>query len=430
MSDVVDLDERWRDLGRQLAHLRSAAGLTQHTLAPLVHYGRSTIANVEVGRQRTPRRFWERCDEALETGGQLTNAYDQIIELRQQTARASPTGRVSGGQQADPIHPEPCEEQKLLRREFIATTAMLTVYGMVSAAPTGSRRINNHDVKEHAKRTARLRRLDNYLGGRDTLRLYEAELRATMTLLRAASFNEATAGALLALLAEQTQLAGWAAFDAGDHDYATALFSRSRSIAVQADDLPLAANALALLAYLRASLGQPDIDTAEASRVSSDSGVPANVQALLLERLAFTYAVAGREREAGHALDAAHDALGIAATDAAPDWATWVDHDEIRIMSGRVWSELRRPLRAAPELEETLRRFDDTYARDKALYSTWLADAYIYAGEAEHAALVLRQAELLSTGVASPRPATRIAAVRRRLVPSAQVRTAAPTIIT
>ncbi|MCA1673310.1 MAG: helix-turn-helix domain-containing protein, partial [Actinobacteria bacterium] len=41
-------------LGRQLAELRKAAGYTQHKLAPCTLYARSTLANVEIGRQHVP----------------------------------------------------------------------------------------------------------------------------------------------------------------------------------------------------------------------------------------------------------------------------------------------------------------------------------------------------------------------------------------
>lgn len=76
--NVAGEDEQWRQLGRHLAQLRAAAGYTQLRLAPLLHYGRSTVANVEVGRQRVPRQFWLRCDDILATGGQLTAAFDQM----------------------------------------------------------------------------------------------------------------------------------------------------------------------------------------------------------------------------------------------------------------------------------------------------------------------------------------------------------------
>ncbi|MFF4879465.1 helix-turn-helix domain-containing protein [Micromonospora sp. NPDC000668] len=418
MSDVPGRDHRWLPLGRQLARLRVAAGFTQHSLAPLLHYGRSTIANVEVGRQRAPRRFWERCDEVLDAGGQLVAAFDQLQRLRRETGGRSWTAQgFSGTSQVRLLQLEPTEEQEMRRREFIRATAALAVCGAAPATSTAGRRISLGDVTEHARRTVRLRRLDNYLGGADTLRHYEAELRATTSLFNTASFGSSTAKALLALLAEQTQLAGWAAFDAGDHDYATALFTASRPIAVQAEDVALAANALALLAYLRASLGQPDIATAEASSLPVSADVNPAVRALLYDRLAFTYAVAGEEKRAGAALNAAHEALNKARLDTPPDWAAWVDHDEVQIMTGRVWSELRRPLRAIPELEVALRRLDDAHARDKALYSTWLAESYLDAGELEQAAAILDRSKRLCTGVGSPRPAIRIAVVRKRLPP-------------
>jgi len=69
-----------RALGRQLAALRLACGYNQQGFAPLTGYGRSTLANVETGRQNAPRQFWERCaDELAEPT--LLDAYDQIQEM-------------------------------------------------------------------------------------------------------------------------------------------------------------------------------------------------------------------------------------------------------------------------------------------------------------------------------------------------------------
>jgi len=46
-----------RALGAELAAYRAAAGYNQARLAQLTAYSRSTIANVETGRQRVPREF-------------------------------------------------------------------------------------------------------------------------------------------------------------------------------------------------------------------------------------------------------------------------------------------------------------------------------------------------------------------------------------
>ena len=67
-------------LGRRLAQLRGGAGLTQGALAQRLSYSRSTLANVETGRQRVPREFWVRCDALLASGSQLTDSYDRAAD--------------------------------------------------------------------------------------------------------------------------------------------------------------------------------------------------------------------------------------------------------------------------------------------------------------------------------------------------------------
>ncbi|MDG4760449.1 helix-turn-helix transcriptional regulator [Micromonospora sp. WMMD710] len=100
MGDSDEISAARRALGRRLAHLRKAAGLTQHGLAPLVRYARSSIASIETGRQHPDRTFWNRCDTILQTGGALTTEHDRIIELdlHRQRAQAGPadTATASG----------------------------------------------------------------------------------------------------------------------------------------------------------------------------------------------------------------------------------------------------------------------------------------------------------------------------------------------
>ena len=75
-SDAVESARR--TLGIRLATCRRAGGYSQADFASLVDYSRSTIANVETGRQRVPREFWAVADTALGTEGALTEANDQI----------------------------------------------------------------------------------------------------------------------------------------------------------------------------------------------------------------------------------------------------------------------------------------------------------------------------------------------------------------
>ena len=57
-----------RELGRQLAALRRAAGLTQHQLAGLTGFSRSTVSLAEIGRESHAHQLWEACDKALDAG--------------------------------------------------------------------------------------------------------------------------------------------------------------------------------------------------------------------------------------------------------------------------------------------------------------------------------------------------------------------------
>ncbi|WP_326697902.1 hypothetical protein OG909_11500 [Streptomyces sp. NBC_01754] len=183
---------------------------------------------------------------------------------------------------------------------------------------------------------------------------------------------------LTALLAEQAQQAGWAAFDGGRTRDAVDLYDESRAAAQDAQDPDLYGNSLAFLAYKTlADDRRTAVAFAQDSCATITTRTPSTVCALLYERLAWACAVDGRPAGTERALTSARQALEDAQEgEPQPDWSVWVDHTELDIMTGRRWTELRRPLRAVPVLTEALCRFSDGHARDKALYLSWLADAY------------------------------------------------------
>ncbi|MFI7332833.1 helix-turn-helix domain-containing protein [Micromonospora aurantiaca (nom. illeg.)] len=84
--------ESRRALGRALAEARRSARVTQGRLAVLVRWSRSTVANVEVGRQFAPREFWVACDVVLGLEGALLAAWGRTDalarRLREQEAEA------------------------------------------------------------------------------------------------------------------------------------------------------------------------------------------------------------------------------------------------------------------------------------------------------------------------------------------------------
>ncbi|WP_229871779.1 helix-turn-helix domain-containing protein [Streptomyces longisporoflavus] len=308
--------------------------------------------------------------------------------------------------------------EKVRRREFIKATATTSLAVGIPdlTRPVTGRRVGEEFPQRLRERTARLRRLDDVLGGGDTYRVYLGEYQATKAVLRDCTYTEKTGKALLSVLAEQAQQAGWAAFDGGRHHDATSLYEDSHTAAVDAEDTALAGNALAFLAYQAMNGDQAaGIQIAARSCATAGRHAASGVRALLQERLAWAYAVAGLPAETERALSAAESALDEINGAPQPDWVTWVDRNELQIMSGRCWTELRRPLRAVPLLESALARYADTHARDKSLYLSWLADSYLTAGEVEQSAGAVSRALDLSTGVASVRPRQRLAPVLARL---------------
>ncbi|MBO2454855.1 twin-arginine translocation signal domain-containing protein [Actinomadura barringtoniae] len=312
------------------------------------------------------------------------------------------------------------DDDPVERRDFLGLSVAAAGLAVAPAglADQESSRIGMELVERLRRRTARLRRLDDVLGGSQTYSVYAAELSATRNLISNATYTEATGRGLVGVAAEQAQQAGWAALDSGRMAAARSLFRDSMTAASDIGDTGLIGNALALMAYQRVSTGRPGTDEADASCRVVDRRTPPAVRALLHERAAWAHAVAGptHSDEVEKALGQAADALAEDRLEGPdPDWARWVDEIELQIMTGRCWAVLRRPVRAIPALRWALARYDDTHARDKALYSTWLADAHIDAQEIEQGAHALGQAIDLGSDVASPRPGERIAEVAERL---------------
>ncbi|WP_218917332.1 twin-arginine translocation signal domain-containing protein [Luteipulveratus mongoliensis] len=314
-------------------------------------------------------------------------------------------------------------DECVFRRDFIKSGAVLGA-SVVVGGPAGSgiRRIGSDVPARLRQRTARLRRLDNVLGGGDTFRIYLAEYRATKKKINEGTYSEATGRSLISVLAEQAQQAGWAAFDAGEQDKAVRLYQASQVAAEAAGESLLVGNALAFLAYEQIQSDPREaVRLATASCEAAGAAAVGSAGALLHERRAWTHAVAGNACEAERALDTARSVHASESGEPDPDWSTWVDETELQIMAGRCWTELRRPLRAVPILESVLETFDDAYARDKALYTSWLADSYLSAGEVEESAAAANRVLDLSAGVASVRPRRQLARVIQNLAEHSEI---------
>ncbi|WP_327387998.1 helix-turn-helix domain-containing protein [Streptomyces sp. NBC_01207] len=402
-------DDGVEPIGPLLRRLRMASGRTQEELAADVSTRQGyPLEQGPVSRWETHERLPDPASRAL-----LSAEFGvPEEELRRAVTLARRLRRQAKKDETDQ------ENDVFDRRGFMTASAGAGIAVIQpSSLLSSGRRIGADVPKQLSHRTARLRRLDDFVGGGDTYQMYVKELEDTTRLADEGVYSEATGRGLRGIIAEQAQLAGWAPYDAGNYEGARGHYMTALAASRTAEDTALEGNSLAFLAYLEWTVGGSGIRFATAAYEVLGARTAPVVRALLADRLAWQHATSGNHREADYALGIAEEAIHEHSNEPGPDWAYWVDSDEIAIMTGRCWAELHRPLRAIPALEDALARYDDTRARDKALYLSWLAAAYLDAGEVEHSAAITARVFDLSEGLASIRPMARARLMVKRLEP-------------
>ncbi|MFF4828241.1 helix-turn-helix domain-containing protein [Streptomyces sp. NPDC001312] len=392
-------EDRRRQFGQYLAGLRHRTGKSQRQLASLLCAlsGVQSITRNEVSR-------WERGGRVPEVWLPFLAAALQVPETQLRQAVAFARG--------DRLAQLPGASATLV--ELLPPGDALE-----SLAGRTGHRIDTAKVEGLAARVHALRLADDVLSGGDLIAPAFRELSAAVTLHREASYADDLGRSLLVQIGELAQITGWIASDAGRLDDAERAYRLGISAARQAGDGPLTANLAGSLAYQWVNAGrvQDGIDLAQAAVDEAGDDAPGKTRALFLDRVAWAHAKAGRShaQEALRALGEAHDALTDDSGSEAPQWAYWVSREELQVMDARVFTELRRPLRAVPLLADVLGRYDATHARELALYRSWLAVALADANEPEQAAVEALRVIELSGDLASDRTATRTRTVLERL---------------
>ncbi|TQN28543.1 hypothetical protein FHX37_3888 [Haloactinospora alba] len=281
-------------------------------------------------------------------------------------------------------------------------------------ASTG-RRVGRTTADDLAARAHGLRLADDVLAGGDLIEPAFRELNSAVRVLRESAHSDVIHRELLRAVGELAQIAGWVASDAAD-SRAEPTYRLGVDAAREAGDAPLAAQLAGSLAYHWTNNGRvaDGVALSDAAVLEAGPEAPGKTRALFHDRVAWAHSQAGDAQAAMRALGDAHEALGEDADD-APDWAYWVTEDELRVMDARVYTELRRPLRAVPLLTDVLREYPATALRERALYESWLAVAYADANEPEHAAHIAGRVIALSGDVASARASERVRVVLSRL---------------
>ncbi|MGH4013664.1 MAG: hypothetical protein ACRDSL_06965 [Pseudonocardiaceae bacterium] len=178
-----------------------------------------------------------------------------------------------------------------------------------------------------------LRKMDDVAGGGSVLTLAEHQFSWVAELLDHASYDEPTGRALHVALAELGQLCGWGAYEAGQQGLAQRYNIAALRAAHSADDRPLGAHVLGSMS-------------------------------------ACAEAISKARTQIEH-LDSEDD----------PPWLYWVIPAWITVEAGDCLLRLGQADRAAAMLNEGVTLFDESFARDRQLYTLHLADALARPGK-------------------------------------------------
>jgi hypothetical protein len=279
------------------------------------------------------------------------------------------------------------------------------------------RRISDSLVATAEHRVIQLRRADDFVSGRTSHSLVQQELKATTKLLDEASLTENQTRRLLTATGELAQLAAWVAADAGLYKQAARYTEGGVLAAHAADNEPLAANVISTLAYQLANTGNPRQAAmlARTAYAGARHSATATTKALLLERVAWADAKSGDLVSCERALGQVEDNFNQAKPEDDPDWVYWLNREEIDVMAGRCFTELKQPGRAEPLLRSATSSYDNTLVRENSLYLSWLAEDYILLNEIDTAAEIATHVLELGSRANSARTDERLRHLARLL---------------
>jgi ATP/maltotriose-dependent transcriptional regulator MalT len=224
---------------------------------------------------------------------------------------------------------------------------------------------------------------------------------------------------LLNAVAELCQLVGWVTVDAGAPERAAHYLVLGVHAAHAAGDRSTAANLVSTLSYQVANLNDPHeaVLLARSAAAGARGHASATTRALLQERVAWAHARAGETRHTERALSVVETEYERRRPADDPEWVYWLTEDEVTVMAGRCYVELGQPDRAIPLLTGVLGRYDERQTRESALYTSWLAEAHVQAGDIEHAAALAHHTLELSSSTSSSRGDNRVALLAQHLAP-------------
>ncbi|MFR9753858.1 hypothetical protein ACL02S_22855 [Nocardia sp. 004] len=283
-----------------------------------------------------------------------------------------------------------------------------------------SRQVSVGTVDELDLMTASLRRLDDGGGGDTVLLMVRAHLRQVVQLIDNSSYTDAVGRRLFSNAGELLRLAGWLAFDGGQHARAQRYWLAALRAAHTAGDRALAANTLGFMSCQAKDIKQPHeaVTIAESARAGYRGASP-RVSAILALRAAEAYATNGSADRCRRAIDDAFSNLDSPNT-TAPDWSYWLNPGHAHGQAGFCFLKLSDHSAARRHFRQALRLQDSSAAREGALRYTLLATTYVRQADPDldqALALADQAVSILTDDVSSNRCVEHLNTLLRDLAP-------------
>jgi hypothetical protein len=270
--------------------------------------------------------------------------------------------------------------------------------------------------------TDALRRMDDSLGGGQPAALVREHLSTVVSLIRTRRYPDSLGRRLHASSGELLRLAGWLAFDSGDHARAQRFWISALHQAHTAGDKALAANTLGFMSCQAKDLSQPRaaVTLAETAKAGYPGG-SSRVAAILELRAAEAYANEGDAERCRRAVDAAFNQLSMPAPEHGhPAWSYWLTEAHAHGQAGYCYLRLADYPRARQHFNHAQRLQDTAITREGTLRQTLLATTYASQPQPDidrAVALGSRAIRTLSDQVQSSRCVKHVRTLAERLAP-------------
>ena len=250
-------------------------------------------------------------------------------------------------------------------------------------ARADSRQVTRDDVAALLAMKRSMTSLDDEHGGGAALPLILKYLSSEVAPLLHGRFPERLGRELFAAAAELARLAGWMAYDAGQHGHARKQMLQALRLSQVADDRLFGGRVLVAMSHQALHIGQlhDGLDfAAAATQGANAAGLPAAV-ALFAASEARALAVSGDKQASLNLMHRAERALSRANAAEGPEWLGFMDEAELAGKFGRCFRDLGMYSEAERHLHTSLTLHKVQYLRSRAI--TKIIHATNYARQRE-----------------------------------------------